>query len=196
MQCSEGNCPRPTFQDALSTGDDKTWWRDDRWTYRRDVYVPSITAAALWLWFGGWAVALAVVDIREHRLPNAMVGCAFAGCVLITAMGAASAAHPGVLLRSGIASALAVAAFSIAHLVGGMGMGDVKYAAVTGWVLGTIGWWAVWWGHLIGFMAAGAVVMIGVGLRVLQRRSAVPFGPFMGAGTLTVGLSAVMLPVL
>ena len=150
---------------------------------------------ALWLWFGGWAVALAVVDIREHRLPNAMVGGVFAGCVALTCLEALSSGDPEVLVRAAAASVVAVAAFAIAHLVGGMGMGDVKYAAVTGWVLGTASWSAVWWGHLIGFTLAGAVVVIGVGLRAMHRRSALPFGPFMGAGTLAVGLSAAMFPV-
>lgn len=157
--------------------------------------LPSLTVAALWLWFGGWAVALAIVDVREHRLPNAMVGSVFSGCVAITAVGAFVNGDAGSLVRAASASAVAVAAFGVAHLVGGMGMGDVKYAAVTGWVLGTIGWSAVWWGHLIGFVAAGALVLIGVCLRAMQRRSAVPFGPFMGAGTLAVGLSAVVVPV-
>ena len=156
---------------------------------------PVITELALWAWFGGWAAALAIVDIRHHRLPNVMVGSVLVGCIAITAVGAVVSADAGALVRAACASALAVGAFAVAHLVGGMGMGDVKYAAVTGWMLGTIGWWAVWWGHMIGFMAAGAVVIVGVGLRAMHRRSALPFGPFMGAGAFALGLSAVMVPV-
>lgn len=157
--------------------------------------VSAISQVALWLWFGSWAVGLAVVDFREHRLPNRMVGVVFVGCVGITVVGALGAAELGVLVRAATASAAAVIAFAIAHLVGGLGMGDVKYAAVTGWVLGTVGWSAVWWGHVLGFVVAGAVVVIGVGMRALHRRSAVPFGPFMGAGALVVGLTAVTVPV-
>lgn len=155
-----------------------------------------MTELALWTWFGGWAVALAVVDIRHHRLPNLMVGTALAGCVAITVVGAVVTADAGVVVRAASASAVAVTAFAVAHLVGGMGMGDVKYAAVTGWMLGTIGWSAVWWGHVIGFIAAGVVVIVGVGLRALHRRSALPFGPFMGAGALALGLSVVPVPLL
>lgn len=147
--------------------------------------------AALWLWFGGWALALAVVDIREHRLPNRMVGIALFGCVALTGVLAIVTADGRVLLRALAASGVAVLAFAVAHLLGGMGMGDVKYAAVTGWALGTIGWSAVWWGHLLGFVAAGAVVVVGLVVSRMHRRTAVPFGPFMGLGSLIVGVAAI-----
>ena len=133
---------------------------------------------------------MAVVDIREHRLPNRMVAVSLLGCVVLTVAAAAITADIGVLVRAAAASVVAVAAFAVAHIVGGMGMGDVKYAAVTGWVLGTIGWWAVWWGHLLGFLAAGGVVVVGMVLSRMHRRTAVPFGPFMGLGSLLVGIAA------
>ena len=147
--------------------------------------------AALWCWFGGWALALAAVDIREHRLPNRMVAVAFLGCVVLTGVLAIASADGRVLLRALGASAVAVLAFAVAHILGGMGMGDVKFAAVTGWVLGTIGWSAVWWGHLLGFVAAGVVVVVGLVISRMHRRTAVPFGPFMGLGSLVVGVAAI-----
>ena len=143
----------------------------------------------MWAWFVGWAIALAVIDIREHRLPNRMVATALVGCVVLTVSVAAAAADVGVLLRAAAASFVAVAAFAVAHIVGGMGMGDVKYAAVTGWVLGTVGWWAVWWGHLLGFLAAGGVVVIGLFIGKVHTRSAIPFGPFMALGASVVGIA-------
>ena len=147
--------------------------------------------AALWCWFGGWSLALAVVDIREHRLPNTMVAAAFLGCVVLTGALAIVTANAGLLLRALAASVVAVAAFAFAHILGGMGMGDVKYAAVTGWVLGTVGWSAVWWGHLLGFVVAGGVVVVGIVMSRMHRRTAVPFGPFMGLGSLIVGVAAI-----
>ena len=155
------------------------------------IAVDGAVHAALWIWFGGWALALAVVDIREHRLPNRMVAVALLGCVLLTGVLALITVDPGVLLRALAASAVAVAAFAVAHILGGMGMGDVKYAAVTGWALGTIGWSAVWWGHLLGFVAAGLVVVVGVVASRMHRRTAVPFGPFMGLGSMIVGVAAI-----
>lgn len=144
--------------------------------------------AVLWTWFGCWAVALSVVDLREHRLPNRMVASAGAGCVLITVALAWAAWDFDVLLRAMMASMIAVAVFALAHVGGGLGMGDVKYAAVTGWMLGTIGWSAVWWGHLLGFLAAGVVVVVGMLASRMHRRTALPFGPFMGLGAIVAGL--------
>ena len=146
----------------------------------------------LWMWFGCWAVALSIVDLREHRLPNRMVAIAGFGCVLITVALAWAAWDFDVLLRATMASMIAVAVFALAHVVDGVGMGDVKYAAVTGWVLGTIGWSAVWWGHLLGFLAAGVVVVVGMLASRMHRRTALPFGPFMGLGALGAGLMAVI----
>lgn len=155
-----------------------------------DTFNAALTAA-LWLWFGGWASALAVVDIREHRLPNRMVAIAFLGCVLITGLQAAVTGELETLVRSGLASMLAIAVFALVHVLGGMGMGDVKYAGVTGWALGTIGWSAVWWGHVLGFVTAGVVVVVAMIFSRLHRRAAVPFGPFMGVGAVVVGIAAI-----
>lgn len=155
------------------------------------IAISAVLSIALWLWFGGWAFALAVVDIREHRLPNRMVAIALVGCVGLTVSVAATSFDVGLLVRAAAASVVAVAAFAVAHILGGMGMGDVKYAAVTGWVLGTIGWGAVWWGHLLGFLTAGGVVIVGMVFSRMHRRTAVPFGPFMGLGSLLVGISAI-----
>jgi len=147
---------------------------------------------AMWVWFGGWATALAVVDIREHRLPNRMVGACLVGTIAFAGALAWSTADPWLLVQAGAASLAAVVVFGVGHVIGGMGMGDVKYAAVTGLALGTIGWAAVWWGHLLGFMLAGVVVVFGLLTGKLHRRSAVPFGPFMAAGAGIVGLTSVV----
>jgi leader peptidase (prepilin peptidase)/N-methyltransferase len=110
-------------------------------------------------------------------------------------LAAASAVVGGdaqMLLQALGASLVAVVAFGIGHLIGGMGMGDVKYAAVTGLALGTIGWTAVWWGHLLGFVLAGGVVVVGLLTGRMHRRSAVPFGPFMALGALLVGAASAL----
>ncbi len=145
-----------------------------------------IASLALWAWFGGWAIALSIVDIREHRLPNKMVALALAGTVVLAGVAALASGEPVLLLRAAAASLAAVLAFGLGHLIGGMGMGDVKYAAVTGSALGTLGWGAVWWGHLLGFVLAGCVVVVGLVTGRMHRRSAIPFGPFMALGAILV----------
>jgi leader peptidase (prepilin peptidase)/N-methyltransferase len=66
----------------------------------------------------------------------------------------------------------------------GMGLGDVKLAGVLGMALAWLGWgvWLV--GAFLGFLL-GAVVGLGLmAVRRAGRRTAIPFGPFMVAGTL------------
>jgi leader peptidase (prepilin peptidase)/N-methyltransferase len=152
-----------------------------------------LATIAMWAWFAGWAIALSIVDIREHRLPNRMVAIALIGTLALAALSAWMSGDGSMLVRALGASFVAVVAFGIGHVIGGMGMGDVKYAAVTGLALGTIGWTAVWWGHLLGFVLAGAVVVVGVLTGRMHRRSAVPFGPFMALGALAVGLASVSM---
>lgn len=147
---------------------------------------------ALWVWFVAWAVALSVVDIRQHRLPNAMVAVCFLGCLAIASLGTVALGEWSLLIRALGASLVAVAAFAVAHVIGGMGMGDVKYAAVTGLALGTIGWSAVWWGHFLGFLVAGVVVVIGWLTRSVHRQTRIPFGPFMALGASLVGVGALL----
>ena len=152
----------------------------------------ALLTFAMWAWFGGWAIALSVVDIREHRLPNRMVAAALSGTMALAAASAVVGGDAQMLLQALGASLVAVVAFGIGHLIGGMGMGDVKYAAVTGLALGTIGWTAVWWGHLLGFVLAGGVVVVGLLTGRMHRRSAVPFGPFMALGALLVGVASAL----
>ena len=98
----------------------------------------------LWLWFVGWALVLARLDIREHRLPNRIVVVRFAGCVIATLVHAIVISDITAIVTPAVASVAAAACFAIGHVTGGIGMGDVKFALVTGWMLGTISWSAVW----------------------------------------------------
>jgi len=66
----------------------------------------------------------------------------------------------------------------------GMGLGDVKLAGVLGLVLGWLGWGEVAVGAFLGFLfgaVVGGVLMV---VRRAGRKTKIPFGPFMIAGTL------------
>ena len=134
------------------------------------------------------SVHLAVVDIEQHRLPNAIV----AALALLVTIGLPVAGFvtddPG---RAGRALGLGLAAagvFLVGHVAGGVGMGDVKYAYPA---TATVGWFgldavtiAAIAMLLTGAGAAGVVVSTGQGA---DRR--VPFGPCMVVG-LVAGLVA------
>lgn len=159
--------------------------------------IAAVLMTGLWVWFIGWAVALSVVDLREHRLPNRMVGMCLIGAVAGVGLVAWTSGDWGILGRALVASLVTVTVFVVGHVVGGMGMGDVKYSAVTGLVLGSVSWSAVWWGHTLGFAIAGVVVAVGMLAGRLQRRTAIPFGPYMATGAGLVGVIGVAasLPV-
>ena len=145
------------------------------------------TTIVLGLWFIGWALVLDRIDIREHRLSNRMVAVCFAGCVIATLVHAIVVAEFAALVTPAIASLAAATCFVIGHVTGGIEKGDVKFALVTGWTLGTIGWSAVWWGHVVAFVIAGVAAAGGWLLRGWRRDRPVAFGPFMGLGVIVAG---------
>jgi leader peptidase (prepilin peptidase)/N-methyltransferase len=130
---------------------------------------------------------IALIDLRHRIIPNRLTYPAllvFAPTVLLAwAIGAAAdpaKAGIGLLLYGGIL-------FVVAAVSGGMGMGDVKLAAVIGLVLGSLGL------RFVGVAAAAAIVLGGLGAVVALvmgkgRKSAIPFGPYLAAGAVVAGL--------
>ncbi|HWL01223.1 MAG TPA: A24 family peptidase [Microbacteriaceae bacterium] len=130
------------------------------------------------------SIALAVIDIRTKRLPDRIV---LPTLVVLAVLLAASAAVSGDL--SSILRALAGAAvlFLLYLLIsiasgGGMGFGDVKLAAVLGLATAWVGWDALVVGTAAAFVLGGLFGLVLLLLRRTDRRSAVPFGPWMLAG--------------
>jgi leader peptidase (prepilin peptidase)/N-methyltransferase len=133
------------------------------------------------------AVALAVVDVRTHRLPDALTLPAYP--LLGTLLVAASLVGDGALAALGRAVAGALGAFAGYYLLaalgrGALGFGDVKLAGVLGMVLGWAGWASLAAGVLLGFVFGGMTALLLLAARRVTRRTRVPFGPFMLAGAL------------
>jgi len=133
---------------------------------------------ALGLVFCALLVVITLTDLERRVIPNAILA---AGAVAALAIAAVS--DPGSLGARAIA---AVAAGGFLLLVAlayprGMGMGDVKLAAVMGLYLGR----SVAPALVIAF-AAGAFVGLALMVRrgASARKQAVPFGPFMALGGL------------
>ena len=134
--------------------------------------------AALWpaLALAVILVAAAATDLEERIIPNRLMA---AGAVLALVLW--TIADPARLPENLIAGAAAGGFLLLAAVAypAGMGMGDVKLAAVMGLYLGR----SVAPALFIGF-AAGAVV--GVALMAARgaeaRKRAIPFAPFLAAG--------------
>ena len=143
------------------------------------VYVAAMTAAFL-----GVLVALAVIDARHRILPNAIVYPSlviFAAAVIVGA-----AAGQGVSARQAI---IGLGAFGLPMLVlallspGGMGMGDVKLAALIGLVLGSLGLRYVAVAAGVGVIGGGVASVIAL-VAGRSRKSSLPFGPSLSMGAI------------
>jgi leader peptidase (prepilin peptidase)/N-methyltransferase len=122
-------------------------------------------------------VPLALVDLATRRLPNALTGPAAA---LAVALGLAL--DPGGEAERLLAGAAAGGFFLAAALAypQGMGMGDVKLAAVLGLFLGREVTAALLVALIAG-VAAGAAIIARKGAAA-GRKTAIPFGPFLALG--------------
>lgn len=139
-----------------------------------------------YFFFVAVAVVLTVIDLRHHLLPNAVVLPALIFGFVLLAVAAIAENAWGALLRAVLGALVLFVLYLVLALISpaGLGMGDVKLAAVLGLFLGFQGWGALF----IGAVMASVVGML-VGLAVLATRrgglrSDVPFGPSMLAGAL------------
>lgn len=131
-------------------------------------------------------VAMAYVDLREHRLPDPLTSAALVAAALLLAPAAAVTGEWGAYGRAWIVAASMFAAYLVLALLrpADLGLGDVKLAAVLGLVTGWLGWDIALAGIFLGFLAAGLVAVGLVLAGRAGRRTAVPFGPFMLFGAL------------
>lgn len=134
----------------------------------------------------GVGILLAIVDLRHRLLPNRVLLPAFAGAALLLAAAAAAEGHWPALLRAGLGAVILFAVFLVLALIapGGLGMGDVKLAALLGLYLGWLGWPAVALGAAAGFVVQAAVALVLLGTRRIGLRGELPFGPAMILGAL------------
>lgn len=133
--------------------------------------------------FLGVLLALAMIDLEHHRLPNAIVYPASLALAVWICLGAMLGAP-----MDPVGAAIGAASFGGGLLLvalvsrGGMGLGDVKLAGAIGMMVGAVDLPSV------AVAAAAAIVFGGLTavwalLRGAGRRSAIPFGPMLSLGT-------------
>ena len=122
-------------------------------------------------------VPIALIDLEHRIIPNVIVLPAAVAAVAILAV-----VDPGELPEHLIAAAAAGGFFLLAALAypRGMGMGDVKLAAVMGLYLGRAVGPALLVALLVGSVVGVAVIARKGGRE--GRKTAVPFGPFLALG--------------
>ena len=148
--------------------------------------------------------AISLIDIRNHIIPNKLMYPSLIGFPVFLVVARLFGA-PVDLPRAAIGFlAYGGGLFVIALISRGMGMGDVKLAALIGVVLGSLGL------GYVGVAAAGrdrvrrAWGRSGPSLIGRGRKSAIPFGPYLALGAVVAafwgqrdrGLVRELLPVL
>lgn len=144
-------------------------------------------ALPAYLYLVAVSVALAAIDVDLRRLPNVLTLPSYP--IGIALLGAAAIVAEHGLVRFGHALAgmaalwLCYALLFLLH-PDGLGWGDVKLAGVCGLYLGWLGAgvWVV--GAILAFALGATYGLALVGLRRANRKTPIPFGPFMIAGTM------------
>ena len=150
-------------------------WRDEVWLL---VILGALVALM---------PAISIIDIRTKKIPNRITYPAFV--VFAIAVVVARLFDGGTdPVRGLVGMALyGGGLFLLAIVSRGMGMGDAKLGFVIGLVLGSVGL------RFVGVAAGAAIVFGGVGGLVAlalgrSRKSTIPFGPYMAAGTVVAVL--------
>jgi leader peptidase (prepilin peptidase)/N-methyltransferase len=141
-----------------------------------DVWLPLVFVTLL--------VPITLIDLDHHIIPNSLVLIGAVAALVLTGV-----FDSGSLVENLIAGVAAGGFFLVALIVypAGMGMGDVKLAAVMGLVLGRAVIPAIFAALILG-SAIGAVIIARYGMAE-GRKKGIPFGPWLAAGSL-VGLFA------
>lgn len=142
-------------------------------------------------------LALSVIDLELYILPNKITyPSVLVSAVLIVVLSYAAAADPGRAILGAFVGGFGYAFFLGVTLIAyelivrkeGMGMGDVKLAAL-------LGLWVGWIEPLLvlyALIAASVIgLVVGVGILVVRRASKpYPFGPWLALGAVVVILAS------
>ncbi|MBL7491315.1 prepilin peptidase [Frankia sp. AgB1.9] len=141
-------------------------------------------------------VVLAAVDLRVHRLPDAIV---LPSYLILAALFALAAVADRITygywgcplgrtshlaLRAAVGAAIPLIFFGLLHLMprSGLGLGDVKVAGLLGAALGWVNLVLVPVGLMIGVLTAGLWAAILLVTRRARRTDPIPYGPHLLLG--------------
>lgn len=147
---------------------------------------PSWTLPAL-LYLAAASIALGLIDLDVHRLPDAIVLPSYPVALALLALAAADPGGSptwGAFGRAVLGGAILLLLYLALVLVypAGMGLGDVKLAGLLGMYLGWVGWSTLVVGWFAAFLLGGLFAVALVVRGDAGRRTRIPFGPWMLLG--------------
>ncbi|MGF7238181.1 MAG: prepilin peptidase [Frankia sp.] len=137
-------------------------------------------------------VALAITDLRVHRLPDALTLPSYPVLAALFAVAAAFDGGSARWVRAAIAGAVVWLVFAALWMLpgDGLGFGDVKISGLIGGALGWLSWGSVVVGIGIGMIGAGLVAAVLLLVGRAGRRTRIAYGPYLLVGTLAAVLLA------
>jgi leader peptidase (prepilin peptidase)/N-methyltransferase len=160
------------------------WWAISGGVSTSSTSLVQIVALVAFLYLAAVSVALTLIDLDTHKLPNKIVIPAYVVGIALLGTASILAADYDSLFRAGIGMAAMFVGYFLMALAypGGMGFGDVKLAGVLGLYLAWLGWGELLVGAFAAFVLGGVFSIILLALRRVGRKSGIPFGPWMLAG--------------
>lgn len=136
------------------------------------------------LYLAAITVALALIDLSTHTLPNAIVLPGYAvGSILLAFDGFVSGDYRALIRAVVGATVMWLLYLAMALMYpDGMGFGDVKFAGVLGLFLGYLGWDVLVTGAFAAFVLGGVFALALILFKKTSLKSGIPFGPWMVAG--------------
>ncbi|TFD59863.1 prepilin peptidase [Cryobacterium suzukii] len=150
-------------------------------TTNDNTLATQLIVLVAFLYLAAISVALAMIDLDTHTLPNKILLPAYPVAAVLLTAAALVAGEPGRLLPTLIGAGALFGLYLTLALIspGGMGLGDVKLAGVLGLYLGYLGWGPLIVGAFGAFLLGGVFGLLLLATGKAKRRSSIPFGPWM-----------------
>jgi len=134
---------------------------------------------------GAALVALVWIDLHEYRLPREITYPAFVLSSIAIVVAAVLNDEPERIWQAALGAGIALVIMGLIHVAsrGGMGDGDVRLAPLLGLHLGYLNPGIVPVGLFWGFLFGAVIGLIAMTVGRAGRKTALPFGPFLAAGT-------------
>lgn len=131
-------------------------------------------------------VALTVIDLRTKRLPRQITYVTLLLGAPLLVVAALVRDEPRRITTMVVGAVLALGFMLVVYLAsrGGMGDGDVRLSPLLGAYLGWLGLGHVFVGLFLGFVFGAVIGVAAMGIGRAGRKTALPFGPFLAAGTI------------
>jgi leader peptidase (prepilin peptidase)/N-methyltransferase len=144
-----------------------------------------LSALPAYLYFAAIGIALSLIDLDFRRLPTAIVLPSYPVVAILLTVSSAWRDDWWSLTRAGVGAVALFGFYFLLRIIhpAGMGLGDVRLAAILGALLAYLSWSALVIGAFGGFLLGAVAGVIAIAAGRGSRKTALPFGPFMVAGT-------------